>query len=345
MLLDKYREIFEGQDWKYYSGLYFANCPFDDDSIAETFIRDYFKTGGKENILDKNIPQDKFRDIHSISTFFLGLHLKEICRVPDLKPDFRYMWFITCLYHDYGYYFENSKSKFSPKNNNLITLLKKIKIEYRLLESDSYDTKWKETILRYYDFCRQEKCFINHGIVGGIMLYDKLLKNFYDNREKAKEEAREKGLNIDDNDFEYNNLHWSINHKEFYKLASDSIILHNIWYAYTEKDKELYKSKGLDKLIINNKDDKRSCSSNAFFFLLLLADTIEPIKAFPNISHKCLLTKIDIETIGDNKIIITVSDNCLNYQGWFDKIKDLKNWLKLSIPQQTETNKLVIEIK
>lgn len=344
MLLDRYKEIFEfdnGKKWKYYSGLPIHDNPFEHDFSAEFFIHEYFNTAGKKDVLDENIKWTKFRNIHSISTFFLGIHLKEICKVSHLKPDFRYLWFITCLYHDYGYYFEDEKTKFPPKEQTLTALMKIQKIKHNLLESGSYNADCRETILKYYDFCRNEKCFINHGIVGGIMLYDKLIKNYFENKEKA----RDKGINVETDDFDYNDLHWDIEHKAYYKQASDSIISHNIWCANSKKDKKLYRIYKLENLIINPKDEKRSCSTDPFLFLLLLADTLEPIKAFPDVSYKCLLKMIDIEPIENTKIAITVSDNCLNYQGWFDKIKDLKNWLKVKVDQPEQHNKLVIEIK
>ncbi len=341
MLIDKYRTIFKNDEkWKYYSQIHFPNNPFDDKNIADKFIIEYFKNGNKQNVLDTNFPKDKDRDIHTISTFFLGILLKPFCNIHELKPDFRYLWFIACLYHDYGYHIEKDKTKYTPKNSSIKNLLRILKIKNNFLTLEYYKGEKLETITKYYDFCRKEYCFINHGIIGGLMLYDRLKKNYIDNKNKAKRE----GIKVENDDFIYNELHWSLKHDVFYREIADAIISHNIWYAYSEKDKSLYESYQIKSLSIQNKSERVSLNSNPFLFLLLLADTIEPIKSFNQISYDCLLEKIDIEIIEGSKILISVNDNCLNYKVWFSKILDLENWMSLKI-SNNEEKKLLIEIE
>jgi hypothetical protein len=142
MLIQKYKDIFDFPDkwkWKYYSGLYFSFDPFDSEEAAGNFIREYFQTGGKENVLLPKRFTDKFRNIHSVSTFFLGILLKSLFnlhKLNELKPDFSYLWFIACLYHDYGYYIEKNKNKYSPQKCNLAKIIKRLEIKHNLLESN-----------------------------------------------------------------------------------------------------------------------------------------------------------------------------------------------------------------
>lgn len=340
MLIEKYREIFATPDkWRYYDELYFFDNPFDSDDVRDSFIYTYFQTGRKETVLDSKIPKDKLRDIHSISTFFLGILLRDVCKVPEIKPDFRYLWFITCLYHDYGYFFENKKNKYPPQKTSLSKLLSDLKIKYCLLRTKYNSFYSIDTIKIYYNYCRNECNFINHGIIGGLLLYDKLMKNF----ESNKREALSRNSNLDVKDFEHKGLHWSSSHKDFYKLAADSIISHNIWLATNDDNKKKYEGNGLNSLIINNKNSRISCESNPFLFLLLLADTIEPIKFFTQYKCKCILEKIDISINAENEIIISVLDNCLQFQDWFRKIKDLENWTKVSVIQVDKILRIKIE--
>ena len=354
MLIEKYRNIFDNPDeWKYYNELHFPDNPFDDETVRKTFIRDYFKTGRKDNILDEKISVDELRDIHSISTFFLGILLKPICKKQELErlaPDFRYLWFITCLYHDYGYFIENEKSKHLPQKTSLGKLLSILGIKHNLLNTkiDLLGASVQqpkqaiypvETIRKYYDFCRRKYCFINHGIVGGLLLYDKLIKNFKENLK----EALISNPNLNPNSFFHKGLHWSTSHKDFYKFAAISIISHNIWLAHKADSKKIYKDNGLDCLIIDDQDQRISCEANPLMFLLLLADTIEPIKFFFQYKHSCILEKLNIEINTENEIIISVIDNCLQFKSWFDKIKDLENWTKVSVIEADKTLTIKIE--
>ena len=107
---------------------------------------------------------------------------------------------------------------------------------------------------------------------------------------------------------------------------------------------ENYKKYKLDKLIIENSSQRLKCESNPFLFLLLLSDTIEPIKFFTQYQSKCVLNKIDIEVLsGLKKISITTNDLCMDCHNWFDKIKDMENWLDLTV--KDIDNGLTIEIK
>jgi hypothetical protein len=153
------------------------------------------------------------------------------------------------------------------------------------------------------------------------------MKNFEENKQQAK--RRKPDLDI--SNFEYKGLHWSASQEDFFKLVANSIISHNIWFAYNDDDRKRYKDNDLDSLIIDNQNQRISCESNPFLFLLLLADTIEPIKNFSPVNHSFILEKLNIEINSENEIVISVVDNCLRFEKWFDKIKDLENWTKVSV--------------
>ncbi len=111
---------------------------------------------------------------------------------------------------------------------------------------------------------------LDHGIIGGLLLYDRLRLQF----EKAWEKARidkEKSFTRDGFFGENNRLFYSENHFSAYAKAADAIISHNIWHTtlreYLEKS---------GKMDVNNL--KKINIDNTICFLLSLADTLEPIK-------------------------------------------------------------------
>ncbi len=124
-------------EWNYYR----ADISIDPLIFPERsldFIREYFQNGQKgyaivdledcRNILWRNGRNDniyrvpplhlsEFRAVHTVSTFFLGILLEhyiaqeightEISVGKETFP-FSYLWFLTCLYHDWGYIVEEN---------------------------------------------------------------------------------------------------------------------------------------------------------------------------------------------------------------------------------------------
>lgn len=82
---------------------------------ARNYINDYFTAARKEYALSfdfdeqNQLPDD--RAIHTVSAFFLGLLIENCLNGEDTlciesnnnNFPFSYLWFLTCLYHDYGY--------------------------------------------------------------------------------------------------------------------------------------------------------------------------------------------------------------------------------------------------
>ena len=114
--------------WNYYAAEIHAN-PITLPEQSAQFIREYFSQGQKGDIVyeldpyhDVNIhgiplSLSEYRAIHTVSAFFLGIFLEDCltqgqCGVDlsvhgDFFP-FSYLWFLTCLYHDYGYIVEEN---------------------------------------------------------------------------------------------------------------------------------------------------------------------------------------------------------------------------------------------
>lgn len=344
MLQVKYENIFASNKWNYYAEGKYAlgsnNYPWKSAWGAENFIDYCFKNGDKSKLLDE-IPSDGSRRIHSVSAFFLGFIIKDILDIPDYEPDLRYLWFLACLYHDFGYYVEKNTNDYHPSLFSLKQLKKELDIEHDVLSS-SLNSKTGidlKTVRKYYRYCREHRLFINHSIAAGLLFYDRMMKNFYEKLEAAKN----KNPKADESCFTHNGLLWSSSHWDDYKIIANAILDHNIWYAYEETDKKIYEKWKLDNLIIND-SPSLSSKSNPFLFLLVLVDTLEPIKAFNQLNPLCVLQKIDIaiENVA-KKIVVTVHDECIDYEPWFSTIKKMGKWMGVEV-SQFENNSLTITI-
>lgn len=352
-LLSTYRCLYEKSTlWDYYKGR--NHNPFDFNEIfSRTFIKEYFNEGCKEDVFQISKQFTQERITHTVSTFFLGILVRSLfpSKFEDLKPDFRYMWFLICLYHDVGYKYESNKEKYSVEKYTLkdFKKIKKIKPGNYLLNSwdpqaipERFDLK---TVMQYYEYCRKEKSFVNHGFIGGLLLYDELLKNFQDIKTKAiKEKEKSSSFRNLEEPFEYGKLKWEETDVKFYQQAAEVILAHNIWFCTKKKDEKLYEKYELSNLNIIGKPDCRIRLKNSpLLFLLALADTIEPLKSFPNIDPECLLEKIAITEI-KNVLQIKILDDCLDPKSWFDKIYKMQEWLEISVKKDSDLKTLTIKL-
>lgn len=341
-LYEKYLRIYrDSSQWDYYKHNHLSN-PFEEVTSSNKFIFEYFERGAKTRIFDKEILQsNNNRNVHSISSFFLGILIKKQLNVRLKNDNFLYLWFLTCLYHDYAYYIENDKAKYPPIKFPLERIISELNIQECLLAKSRIKTSFtKRIITQYYKYCQKELGFLNHGIIGGLLLYDRLIDNY----KKIKKEYN--SLNRDNSDkFMFKGLYWSSDFSN-YERAAIAIINHNIWYApYDNSSTEkLYINYKLNKLIFSDKNDRFNCRNN-LLFLLLLCDTIEPVKEFSCLKPKAVLEKIDIEVTPDKKKIeIRILDTDLEYRSWFNKILNLNTWLYNVCVKETTDSSLELTI-
>lgn len=105
---------------------------------AAAFLKDYFLAARKDRLLffnfDRQYVLSPERAIHTVSGFFLGLLIENCLNAenplsierPEHFP-FSYLWFLTFLYHDYGYcVVERDDSPIiTPTNDGLAALVKR----------------------------------------------------------------------------------------------------------------------------------------------------------------------------------------------------------------------------
>jgi len=341
-LLDQYNSIIKRPNrWKYYQQMILPEDLFSNSANAKSFIESYFGAGNKSAVFDTGISLDSTRLFHIISVFFLGIHLSRnilngVQRTNELKPDFRYLWYLACLYHDYGYFIEDNKNRFKPNDfPELSTLLDNFSVSNNLLSVEYPQKFTKQEIEGYYKYCIQQKNFINHGIIGGFLLYDRLVKNIAENHVDYKHANGQDTIKH----FTHRGLIWGTHQYKFFQKVAWAIINHNIWFCINNEDscEAVYQdsSYNLNGLILNNTNGfemKHKKADDPLLFLLIIADTIEPVKDFRDLPVKCVLEKIKITSSPRKKeITIHVLDNCLDHNAWFEKIKDLETWVRIKV--------------
>jgi len=173
----------------------------------------------------------------------------------------------------------------------------------------------------------------DHGIYGGILLYDKLVKNF-----NSKTKGHDWKLQTD---YVYEGLCWRREHLDHFAYVADAIICHNIWTVCSNDTESVknYKKYHLDELIIDpsSTPEKRlSIEESPLQFMLCLLDTIEPVKRFSRLSAYEVLENISIKVTGDKSIRIAWNEIIKkesSFWDWMKNISGLKDWMLVDISQ------------
>jgi len=397
-------------DWDYYGAYGYGNGDRTFDMIKnnpKTFIGNYFINGSKNlalNLTDNDIndPMALFSDyraIHTVSAFFIGLFIEKSLnneRSLSIQLDgdqqampFSYLWFLACLYHDYGYCIEdqnnhvpNKKMFYLSGNNNKkqnffceYRRLYHVRNKYHIRHSiySGYHTPFVRRtnpsfsdkvlnditrqkqkvyfsndaiieepryssglVTRYFNYCLTEldRPVINHGIIGGQLFYDRMIKSYLTAYERSV--AMHNNPNIDHRDFycedeDGNYKHFFVEQIPVFKHITDCIIAHNIWVA-DESSAAAYQRYGLNKLLPDN-FDKISFNTNPMLFILAIADTIEPCKLFNGMIPDNMLWRVWKDCkISYNKKESTFIINLPNdkFDKLYKKAKSLELWVDVA---------------
>lgn len=344
-LKELYIEIVkESSRWSYYSDppiLY--ESIWSDCDKAYTFIKSYYNLAGKGRTFeDKNITDNekdiKEKSTHVVSTFLLGILIAETLGIDTQQRNyenmnFLYYWFLVALYHDVGYIYEKNSNSYDLekiKEKGLQEILDICDINPDNLSNSIFLTYSCRDIEEYSKQRARgrdnSKGKVDHGIVGGLMLYDKLVKQFYIARKK-----RLKGYNEDDFYIwaHGKKLHLSKSHFKEYAKVSDAIIAHNIFKDTLIKcyDNDETKKEELSKKVIH--------INNELCFILAIADTIEPLKKDVSLDTVYLeKTEQGFSVIFDKN----VSDRFEN------AIFSLKEWVGVDVEKEEGLDFLLFQI-
>jgi len=322
--------------WNYYFS--FPNNrsllkPFISDNSSLEFIEQYFKKGGKDEVL-KNFEIKNFsiaRTDHTASLFFFGVLLfhnteftnkiffNEVVNSP--YEFFPFIWFLTCLAHDAAFDLEKDE-KILEKISTLEDLKIHLKIEHDLMSKDvkKISKDLFNSCSQYYYYRKTIHKANDHGIYAGVLLYDQLVKNRL--IQKAKD----------------NNSHsWADSLDKEYAFAAATIAIHNMWLP-DDKTRKEYSENGLSGLIGKT---QISFAESPLLYFLGIIDTIEPVKAYSCADPVFVLKHISINFIANTIIKIRVSPE-LNFEILKKKAESLESWLDVKV--SSANREILIEL-
>ncbi len=221
-------------------------------------------------------------------------------KMNGIEP-FRYIWMLICLFHDLGYVYE---SQGIYKQDNVGDLIGNLSDEV-----SGIPVGYTKDLLKSYDNYRNcQFAVTDHGIIGGVKLYEDLNKHF-----SAKS-------SLDDN------------RKKLHSCVSYVIACHNLFIGRSEN--RCYPCKALYALISDDKSRNIKLQEHPLLFLFDLVDSIEPMKLFGGTE---ILSEISV-SYSDKSISFIFDKLCDGKkQQYARKIQDLNNWL-------TDVNDLTIQL-
>lgn len=345
-LLDAYRNL-DNSVWDYYDafrqpgGL---SDPFAADlNSARThqdFIKRYYRLSGKDEVLQQFGPGMLYdeRAFHTNSVFFFGIlirentilktHLLNARRSKLNYPLFPLLWFLSVLFHDFAMEIEDN-----PQNHlmlhDLEGLLAHYHIEHNILDKapDGADEKLHVLISLYFRH-RSKKGKVDHGILAGIYLYDRLVKI---RREKSKKQNEP--------------LKWHHSLEKRYAQAAAAVACHNMWtLPPRHKDVKAYIESGLQYLV-QPQFREISLSNFPLLFLFGIVDTIDPVKLYMrdgyNVSE--ILSNINVSFTKRAIRLENRMNSPLIFSKLTTKATDLIGWMAVEVEKRE--NWLVISFK
>lgn len=269
-----------------------------DDNKSADFLNSFYYNEKLFPKQDNDSTITKGRARHSAISFLLGLCIGDFCKLfgncsaifNDMQCDYMHinepyinykLWMCTATNHDYGYYSELVKQQ---------KALNELAIKYDLFD-DTLD--WNENILKcfeqqypkvlknsyqnikdYYIYSQiyhlkensDEKS--DHGILGGVLLYDRFLRKHCKNIK-----------NIDASTLSFSGILNKLSYRDvlYYKASCLTICQHNIFKSNNSNSDLLYGNK-LSHLFHNG--GYFIGRNHPLLLLLSLVDTIECVKRF-----------------------------------------------------------------
>lgn len=275
-------------------------------------------------LLNKYCTQSQENRInHTISLYLMGIMVGEKIGYEKFKlpliymnnrQNFLFFWSAMCLFHDFGYIIEKNNLDFPAEQYKDITnVIRKFNMQYNLC--DFVET---ELIEKYYSYRINEYNVIDHGIVGGMLLFNYLLK------EEMKKAKLLKTATICSEIILFGDKV-----KRIISIWAMNIARHNMWFANAENE-SLYKKYNLNALIPKeNKSHRIIFSNEPMLFLLCLLDSIELLKkkeyevAIDVLKENCMRVSVNnrmLEIILNGEIAEKYS-SCIDWLNIAEKVK------------------------
>ncbi len=193
----------------------------------------------------------------------------------------------------------------------------------------------KSTIEKYYKYRLEEMGKYDHGILGGFMLFNNLVKNYIT---KMQGEQNKTYFIKDSKIFRIEQI-------TLFSYIADCIVAHNIFFPSLD-DIHLYEEYGLNELISFNIPIK--IRDNPLLFLLYLVDSIDPIKYFKqktNLNSEEILKSISVSFANKSFELSKTTNSIIDddlFINYLEKINNIKTWL--GVHPSINTNSIKVEI-
>ena len=284
--------------------------------IRELIHDDYELPAENSNLYDTA----EMRARHSVITFLMGLVFKNfeglfdsipsIIKNPESNETAKHMWLITSLYHDIAYHSTyiakptlNYKDNFNPYllediyDNQWASLNHFSKrftgtMAYTYEEINAYDKYARE-----YHAERDDNEKIDHGILGGIVTFERLA-------------TKSVKLNL------YDEL-------SLIKACSITIAQHNIFKCPSEKDMKRYERHPELQRLYYNSDFKITKHTPLLLFLCLI-DTVECVKKFSKANNNNSFLQT-LTTLSSIKVAVNRNSIKLDISELHKRVKEKKD--------------------
>lgn len=201
----------------------------------------------------------------------------------------------------------------------------------------------EKEVSSYYKYRFAEFGVFDHGIVGGYIFFDSIMKCYFKSY-KARDFVEDSVLS-----FFKNYKYFCVEQIPMFAYIADCIVSHNIFFPSNET-KELYEEYSLLSL---DKKKKISLRNNPVLFILELLDTIDPIKFFskPGYSYEVIDILKSFNWIFENEKVIIISLSKINvfsifeYENYVNHINSIETWLDVSIIKNKNAIKIIINGK
>ncbi len=297
---------------------------------------DLFK---EDNINNSIISQGRAR--HAVISLFLGMVLGKlkglfknyisilnVDSVDYIKFADTYivykLWMLTAINHDYGYHINYIHKKIDIDDLPISYNLFDDNIHYDYEPLINYKEKYPEVLKNTYDQIKEYYNYAHrfhkhrgdeekndHGILGALLLYDRISKK--NNKELRKSKLSYHYMN---NNFDYKDM-------LFYKTACLTIAQHNIFKSDNEERDKCY-GEALSHLYHDANyyvDEKHK-----LLYLLSLVDTVECIKTFSK-SESSSEYFHTLTVLKNVELLVTEDEIVIDFGKLYDKIKKDKEEL------------------
>ncbi len=310
---------------------------------AAEYINRLLNTIGLKNIqINKDEVKESITDrySHTLFTFLLGLL---ICKFNNLEEKienhykkyfdnqedvFLKVWIFTAIFHDIGYVY------IRKNNARGITKLSEINANNNIFDykEGNEKTRYSQDLFEnYFSAYAKSKTleteYLEHGITGGYVLFNKLLES------KIKLEG------VKEN-YLYQNICYRIMEHNIWKITDDAF--------FKDFNKQLFRE-------ISEDNFTKIDDSEPLLFLLALCDSIEHVKRLwtanknngeRNTRVLTFAKKIEID-VTEESIIISYNNvkDALGFERWKSGIEGLSAWLNVKYKDENNQWEITIDKK